>query len=167
MLSRIKAIPIKLKLLSLLCALLLLSGCAELQHHKLESSVIGQSAAQLANTMRLRPSINPSGMEYYCLVCNGDPMRTYTNGAGNTVAVYFFRSGWDYSSYCEEDYYGVYCEGGYSQCFTAELRFELRNDIVINSETFVAEGNRVPLYTEPCGNYMAIDMPGDPYDDNY
>ena len=123
----------------------LLSGCTSLPK--------GSTKEQLIQRMAKEQKVSHGGKTYYCYSCNGQPTRTFTNSAGNTVMVYHFRTSYDFSGYCSGDGYSANCWPAYSQCFMYEERFELQGDILVDSGGYEGSGGREAAYSNACAGY--------------
>jgi len=126
-----------------ICMPALLSGCANMQFVK---ETTGKPYAQMVAVESASKTAKHGLKEYACYSCDGKPARTYTNKAGNTVAVYLYKYGADTS------HYGV--------CDLLEHRYEIRNNTVIRAwevrDGFVSSDRMI------CPDYNAItDTAGD------
>ncbi|MDR2874500.1 MAG: hypothetical protein LBV44_01040 [Methylobacillus sp.] len=131
-------------------AAMFLSGCADMQ---LNSASKGKTWDQMLAMMRPIKQEDKDGLRYFCYSCANGPTRTYTNAAGNTVAVYLFWNNYNYDAYCSSDgYYNASCSPAYAVCKAMERRFEFQNKVIVRAWYIVGEGQRNPPYTNACGN---------------
>lgn len=147
-----RSISMKDRYILLICAVMLfpfLSGCEEILQPSGKS--IGRTYAQLVEAKRSDQILHvtsmgmKNGTTYYCNPCNGSPSRTYTNRAGDKVAVYFYTSE-------VNDY-----RPPYSACVMLEEHYDLRDGAVVAEWKFGDESERYPLYTRNvCDGYTAI-----------
>ncbi|MDR2188016.1 MAG: hypothetical protein LBE62_08195 [Azonexus sp.] len=151
------------------CTAAFLSGCGTLgksnetrlteEEHATKGKTLEQLVAKKRADQTIYWKFNMiAGMDYYCYRCDGQPTRTYTNRAGNTVAVYFYRSYADYPVECYKGSAGeMDCDhGNYSQCNLLEQRYEFKDGVVLNVNVLNAFGNRMPLHSKACDGYDHI-----------
>jgi hypothetical protein len=141
----------------LVCALVFLSGCVS--NRKLANAWKEKTYGQLVAAQSLVKSVKLNGLnprgdvrigyEYFCYRCDGQPTRTYTNKAGNTVAVYFYWRTEDYPLNCDD----FSCSDDYSTCYMVEQHFEIANGVVINAKYTFGRGDAEPLYSKACEGY--------------
>jgi hypothetical protein len=150
-----RTIPMKIRLTLWGCALLaalFLSGCSTSK--MLDSASKGKTYEQLVEEMRPvkteRHAWLGDGRLYSCWTCANGPTWIYTNKAGNEVAVYSFRAGYDYPSYCSGNAYSASCQPAYAQCHVLEKRFEFLNKVVIRAWEVYGSGPKNPPYTQVC-----------------
>ncbi|MDR2220556.1 MAG: hypothetical protein LBE24_08270 [Methylobacillus sp.] len=132
-------------------ATMILSGCADMQ---LNSSAKGKTWDQMVAMMRPIKQDSQDGVTYYCYSCASGPTRTYTNAAGNTVAVYLFWNNYDYSAHCSSDgYYDAYCTPAYSKCKAMEKRFEFQNNVIVRAWHIISSNEpKYAPYTNACAS---------------
>jgi uncharacterized protein YaiE (UPF0345 family) len=130
-------------------AVALLSGCAELQA---SSAAKGKTYEQLVELKRSVKYVNYNGGgllnydnprdRFDCYRCDGMPTRTYTNKAGNKVAVYFYSRAVDYDGWCSSSGYSMGCSEPVSICRMAEEHYEFRDGVVSDMKIVTGQGKR-------------------------
>jgi len=144
---------VKYRYLLLVCTAILLPSCASMMSVELASASKGMTYEQLVASQSSVKYVNTDAFPWikeFCYRCDGQPIRTYTNKAGNKVAVYFYWSTVIFYGSCDQ----YSCDEDQTQCRMREQHFELINNVVVNAKWVFGYGARRPGYIDnACEGY--------------